>query len=196
MGFDLYYLNPLSWFRSKEVNALYLAQAEAERRKQAAMDLAPLTAETKRKMEEARNVEQAVAADVKAIMAARGATPGTALVGAWWRPRPWFGNRIAAVLRDADKIAPRRLPRLPFGAAPTSSSGADAFVGSLDAFFGGLLDAVKGLLVGAKKDAPEDPRIIVQQPDYGSAAPGGAPDDGSDADPGDDGADADPGDDT
>lgn len=71
IGFDLYYMNPLSWFRSSEVNQLKIAQREAEERKEKIEDLANLTDETRRKWDEVKAIEQKLADDVNAIRQAK-----------------------------------------------------------------------------------------------------------------------------
>ncbi len=126
LGLDLYSLNPLSWFRSREVNALYRAQIEASERRKKAEKLKPLTEETKRRWAEVREIENNLEEDLKAIEAAKTEKAKTSLssgklpapymlVGVWWKPWTWHRRAKAAMMKEADLIAPdpAKLPPLP-----------------------------------------------------------------------------------
>ncbi len=116
LGLDLYSLNPFSWFRSKEVNALHRAQIEAAERRKKAEKLKPLTEETRRRWEEVKAIEDELSKNIQAIETAKAASgTKTALVGAWWWPYSKHRQVRALVMKEADIIAPHpsKLPPLP-----------------------------------------------------------------------------------
>lgn len=137
MGFSLYDLNPLSWFRSKEVNKLHRSMRAADARAKKAKELAVLSKKATKKWAEVAKLEEAVAQDVQLITAFAKMKPTDllsessddalmgqeAFVGFGLSARRASGavrnlvgqmmQRLSVALAEINRLAPAQLPPLP-----------------------------------------------------------------------------------